>query len=149
MPAERMSGAVSASPDPRAQSPRLGNQLLARHRFEVLVHDTSLLHAYQRTALAIIGQQDVCLKMEGMTRSQDAGGNSWPVRSSTSSWAPRISLCNASAWPSENTGSFAPWMTSVGASISASRSREEPPTPMTKWFTWLDATLTVRSGSLS
>jgi hypothetical protein len=29
-------------PDPRAQPPRLGNQLLARHGFEVLVHDTSL-----------------------------------------------------------------------------------------------------------
>src|SRR3989442_13101160 len=166
MPAERVSGAVPVGPDARAQPPRLGNQLLAHHRVEIFVHDTSLpnryerrlirvvrrtrfgQHAYQRTALAIIGQPDVCFKMEGMTRPQDAGGNSWPVPSSTSSWAPRISFCNAIAWPSGNTGSFAPWMTSVGVSISASRSREEPPTSMTKWFTWLDAMLTVRSSSL-
>src|SRR2546425_7048578 len=159
MPAERVSGAVPVGPDARAQPPRLGNQLLAHHRVEIFVHDTSLpiryerrlirvvrrtrfgQHAYQRTALAIIGQPDVCFKMEGMTRPQDAGGNSWPVPSSTSSWAPRISFCNASAWPSGNTGSFAPWMTSVGVSISASRSREELPTSMTKWFTWLDAML--------
>src|SRR2546421_10733210 len=99
MPAERMSGAVSVYPDPRAQSPRLGNQLLARHRFEALVHDTSLLHAYQRTALAIIGQPDVGFKMEGMTRSQDAGGKSWPGRTSTSSWAPRSPLYDPRAGP--------------------------------------------------
>jgi hypothetical protein len=37
-----MSGAVPVRPDSRAQPPRLGNQLLARHRLEVLVHDTSL-----------------------------------------------------------------------------------------------------------
>jgi len=43
MPAERVSGAVPVHPNPRAQPPRFGEQLLARHGFEVLVHNTSLL----------------------------------------------------------------------------------------------------------
>src|SRR5262245_12671242 len=41
MPAERVSGAVAVRPDPRAQPPCLGNQLLARHGFAIVVHDTS------------------------------------------------------------------------------------------------------------
>jgi hypothetical protein len=38
MPAERVSGAIAVRSDPRTQPPRLGNQLLARHGFEILVH---------------------------------------------------------------------------------------------------------------
>jgi hypothetical protein len=38
-------------PDPRTQPPRLGDQLLARHRFEILVHDTSLPSRAKRPVL--------------------------------------------------------------------------------------------------
>jgi hypothetical protein len=49
MPAKRVPGAVPVSPNPRAQPPHLGNQLLAHHRVEIFVHDTSL-PSRQRTA---------------------------------------------------------------------------------------------------
>jgi hypothetical protein len=39
MPAERVSGAVPVRSNSRPQLPYRGNKLLARHRFEVFVHD--------------------------------------------------------------------------------------------------------------
>src|SRR6185436_7903572 len=41
MPAELLAGAVAVRPDALTQPPRLGDQLLARHGFEILVHATS------------------------------------------------------------------------------------------------------------
>src|SRR3989442_2053976 len=99
MPAERVSGAVPVGPDARAQPPRLGNQLLAHHRVEIFVHDTSLpsryerrlirvvrrtrfgQHAYQRTALAIIGQPDVCFTRDNLRRLSIAKPTSGSSRS--------------------------------------------------------------------
>jgi hypothetical protein len=42
MPAELMSGAVAVRADPRAQLLHFNDQLIARHRFEILVHDASM-----------------------------------------------------------------------------------------------------------
>jgi len=44
MPAERVSSAVSVLPNPSPQPPDLGNQLLACHRLEILVHNTFSLN---------------------------------------------------------------------------------------------------------
>src|SRR3989454_4587549 len=99
MPAERVSGAVPVGPDARAQPPRLGNQLLAHHRVEIFVHDTSLpsryerrlirvvrrtrfgQHAYHRTALAIIGQPDVGFTRDNLRRLSIAKPTSGSSRS--------------------------------------------------------------------
>ena len=42
MPAELVSAAVAVLPDPRAQPLRLGHQLLARHRLQIVVHSFRL-----------------------------------------------------------------------------------------------------------
>src|SRR2546425_5819139 len=54
MPAERVSGTVPVGPDARAQPPRLSNQLLAHHRVEIFVHDTSLPSRYERRLIRFV-----------------------------------------------------------------------------------------------
>jgi hypothetical protein len=56
MPAERVSGAVSVRPDPRAQPPGLGHQLLACHGFEVFFHDPSFRPRGERPAVRDVGR---------------------------------------------------------------------------------------------
>src|SRR5262245_13790860 len=54
MPTESVSSTVPVRPDPRAQPPRLANQLLARHPFEVVVHATSLPSREDWTPLDVV-----------------------------------------------------------------------------------------------
>jgi hypothetical protein len=71
MPAERMSGAIPVRSDPRTQPPRLCNQLLARHGFEILVHNTSVPAAASGRCCVLSAQRlpATCLASAGLRSS--------------------------------------------------------------------------------
>jgi hypothetical protein len=68
MPAELVSAAVAVLPDPGAEPLRLGNQLLARHRLEILVR-SSRLNPWPAPARSRPGELAAMLRAQQLDRA--------------------------------------------------------------------------------
>src|SRR5262245_52780847 len=96
-----MSGAVAVCPNPRAQSPRLNHQLLARHRFEILVHSTSFTKLRRAAGYVYARPKEMAFSRLSGTRINGARAVERVQRSSTAN-CPRF--CFASSWSATTHG---------------------------------------------